>query len=241
MRSQRQIPWLLLGVTAAVSAASGTFVTSWWRLRPRQVIDAYHIWFHRNGEATYNNTRWLGVTVQKCPLDLWIFQEILAEVKPDVLVEAGTYRGGSAYYFASVFDLAGRGRVLTVDIEDFPGKPRHDRITYLLGSSTSEEIASKIRASIRDGEKVMVVLDSDHHKDHVLNELRTYSPLVSPGSYLIVEDTHFNGNPILPKFGPGPMEAVREFLQSHPGFQPDTSREKYGMTFNRSGYLKRLR
>lgn len=204
-------------------------------------MDAYHIWYTKNDRSTYNNTRWLGIETQQCPLDMWVYQEMLTEVKPDVMIEAGTYLGGSAYFFASIFDLLKHGRVITVDIEDLPGKPKHDRITYLLGSSTSDEIIEKIKRLILPGEKVMVILDSDHHKAHVLNELKRYSPLVSDGSYLIVQDTHFNGHPILPKFGPGPMEAVEEFLKSNGDFRPDRSREKFGMTFNPGGFLKRVR
>lgn len=212
-----------------------------WRSRPQRIIDAYHVWYTKNDRSTYNNTRWLGVETQQCPLDMWVYQEMLSELKPDVLIEAGTYQGGSAYFFASMFDLLRHGRVITVDIEDFPAKPKHDRITYLLGSSTSDEILEKITRLIAPGEKVMVILDSDHHKPHVLTEMKRYSPLVSPGSYLIVQDTHFNGHPILPDYGPGPMEAVEEFLQSNPGFAPDRSREKFGMTFNPGGFLKRVR
>jgi len=232
---------LLFTVVVLVCLAAGAFAESWWRTRPRQVIDAYHVWYHRKGEETYNNTQWMGVEVQKSPLDMWVMQEILHEVKPDVLVEAGTYMGGSAFYFASLFDLMGHGRIVTVDIEDHPGKPQHPRITYLTGSSTSDEILARIKAAIQPGEKVLVDLDSDHRKPHVLKELQLYSPLVTPGSYLIVEDTHFNGHPILPKFGPGPGEAVAEFLPSHPEFLPDLSREKFGMTFNPGGYLRRAR
>jgi cephalosporin hydroxylase len=158
-----------------------------------------------------------------------------------VLIEAGTFQGGSALYFASIFDLLGRGRVVTVDIEDQPGKPPHARIQYLLGSSTATEIVERVRGLVKPGEKVMVVLDSDHRRDHVLQELRLYSGLVSPGCYLVGEDTHFNGHPILPKYGPGPMEAVQEFLAGRSDFVPDRSREKFLMTFNRSGYLKRVR
>jgi cephalosporin hydroxylase len=241
MWTQRRISGLWLAVAVLASLTLGALAASWWRTRPRQVINAYHVWYHKKGEETYNNTRWLGAELQKSPLDLWVMQEILYEIKPDVLVEAGTYLGGSAYYFASVFDLLGNGRVITIDIEDHPGKPRHPRITYLIGSSTAEGIVSQIKAAIRPGEKVLVDLDSDHHKAHVLNELRLYSPLVTPGSYLIVEDTHFNGHPILPKFGPGPGEAVQEFLESHPEFRPDARREKFGMTFNPGGYLRRVR
>ena len=231
---------ILVVVFVAAAFAAGAFTASWWRTRPRQVIDAYHVWYHRHGEETYNNTQWLGIEVQKCPLDLWVMQEIVHEIQPDVLVEAGTYMGGSAYYFASLFELMNHGRVVTIDIEDHPGKPSHPRITYLLGSSTSGEIVSRVKAAIHPGEKVLVDLDSAHNQAHVAKELELYSPLVTPGSYLIVEDTHFNGHPILPKFGPGPGEAVAEFLPVHPEFRADPRREKFGMTFNPGGYLQRL-
>lgn len=233
-------------VTIALAAAlAGGGLGAWAtarRLRaPEQVVAAFHRWYHANGATTYNNTYWMGVPMQKCPLDAWTYQEILHETKPDVLVEAGTYKGGSAFFYASLFDLLKHGRVITVDIEDYPGKPPHERVNFLLGSSTSEEILRKIRASIQPGEKVMVALDSDHHKAHVAKELALYSPLVSLGMYLVVEDTHFNGHPILPRFGPGPMEAVDEFVASHPEFVIDRTREKFGMTFNPRGWLKRVK
>ena len=86
----------------------------------------------------------------------------------------------------------------------------------------------------------MVILDSDHRKDNVLAELRAYSPLVQPGDYLIVEDTNVNGHPLVPDFGPGPMEAVDEFLATDDSFEIDPAREKFYMTFNPRGYLRRL-
>ena len=228
-------------VTALVFGLAGVLATNWWHHRPAHIQAAFHKLFHKRGEETYQKTYWLGAHAQKCPLDMWIYQEILFETRPDVLIEAGTFKGGSAYYFASIFDLLKHGRVITIDIEEFPGRPVHDRITYLLGSSTSDQILAQVRSLIRPGETVMVSLDSDHHKNHVLNELRLYHSLVTPGNYLVVEDTHFNGHPILPKFGPGPTEAVEEFLRGNPDFQVDRSREKFGLTFNPGGYLKRMR
>lgn len=229
-------------VAGGLGVLLGFAVTSYRDRRPENVIAAFHRLFHKRGETTYNNTRWLGTDIQKCPLDLFVFQEILYETRPDVLVETGTFKGGSALYFASLFDLMNHGRVITVDIEDQPVKPKHPRITYLLGSSTSDEILAKIHGLIAPGEKVMVTLDSNHARDHVIKELNLYAPLVSAGCYLVVEDTHFNGHPILPKFGPGPMEAVSEFLATGgASFARDASREKYLLTFNPGGFLRRVR
>jgi cephalosporin hydroxylase len=204
-------------------------------------MKAYHEWSYKNLASDWAGAHWLGVSLLKGPWDLWVYQEILSETKPDILVEAGTYLGGSAYYFASIFDLMKHGRVVTIDIVDFPGKPKHDRISYLLGSSTSPEILNSVRQAIKPGDRVMVVLDSDHHKTHVLNELRLYSGLVTVGDYLVVEDTNINGHPVYPGFGPGPMEALQEFLHENNSFVSDKTRERYGVSYYPDGWLKRIR
>lgn len=201
---------------------------------------AYHVWSYDNMETTWGNTHWLGASVLKGPADLWMYQEVIYDTKPDILIEAGTYKGGSAYYFASIFDLMNHGRVVTIDIIDFPERPKHDRITFLLGSSTSEPILKSVREAIKPGERVMVVLDSDHHKAHVLNELRLYSGFVTVGNYLVVEDTNINGHPVYPSFGPGPGEAVEEFLRENHHFVPDKSRERSGISYYPNGWLKRV-
>jgi len=223
-----------------VGTAAGFSSARWWDLRPDRVRDNFHLLFHKNGATTYNNTYWHGVNVQKSPLDLWVYQEILSERKPDVLIECGTYKGGSAFYFANLMDQLGRGRIITIDIEKQPNLPQHPRITYLEGSSVAPESLAKIRALLQPGETVMVSLDSDHHKDHVLKELELYHPLVTPGQYLVVEDTHMGGHPILPSHGPGPLEAVQAFLAAgNRPFEVDHTREKFLMSFNRGGYLLR--
>lgn len=204
------------------------------------VTTAFHILYHTDENTTWLDTSWLGVPVKKCPLDLWIYQEIIYETKPNVIVEAGTGKGGSAYFFASLLDLMGSGRVLTIDVEDRAGKPRHERITYLRGSSTSDETIQMVRSLIREGDKAMVSLDSNHTKPHVLDELRLYGGLVTVGNYLVLEDTNLNGHPVRPNCGPGPMEALGEFLKENSSFVPDLSREKFGLTFNPRGYLKRI-
>jgi cephalosporin hydroxylase len=203
------------------------------------LIDAFHRWYHAN-DLDVNMPNWLGHPFWKCPLDAWVYQEIIFDTKPDVLVEAGTYKGGSALYFASIFDLLGRGRVISIDIKDFH-PPQHPRISYLLGSTTSPEIFQGIKSSIRPGERVMVSLDSDHHKDHVLSELKLYGPLVTPGCYMVVEDTDINGHPLIDNEGPGPMEAVVEFLKTNQDFTQDRSREKFGLTMFPGGWLKKVK
>ena len=120
-------------------------------------------------------------------------------------------------------------------------RPNHNRITYLLGSSTSKEIMEDVQRFIVNKNQIMVILDSDHKKEHVLSELRIYSQFVTKGSYIIVEDTNINSHPIFPDFGPGPMEAVKDFLEENKDFVIDKSREKFYLTFNPDGYLKRVR
>ncbi|MDA1095215.1 MAG: CmcI family methyltransferase [Acidobacteria bacterium] len=190
---------------------------------------------------TWRNTLWMGHPILKCPLDLWIYQELVVEIKPAVIVESGTAFGGSALYLASICDIVGQGKVVTVDVEHRDGRPDHPRISYLTGSSTSDETFDRVLQELDgcDG-PIMVILDSDHRKAHVLAELRRYGPIVSPGSYLIVEDTNLNGHPIEPHFGPGPAEAVEEFLNSDAGFRVDRSREKLYLTFNPGGYLRKV-
>ncbi|MDY6803194.1 MAG: CmcI family methyltransferase [Cyanobacteriota bacterium] len=189
---------------------------------------------------TWSETFWMGHPIFKCPLDLWIYQEIMFKLKPDVVIESGTYHGGSALYLASICDLIGNGKVITIDLTDSYGgqkKTKHERITYLLGSSTSNEIIDEVRKLIPTNSTVLVILDSDHHKDHVLDELRLYHKFVTPGSYLIVEDSHYNGNPVKQNFGPGPREAIEDFLKENSEFKVDREQEKFYMTFNPGGYL----
>ncbi len=201
------------------------------------IIDPFHRLYYDSG--IWMNTYWLGVPIQKCPLDMWIYQELIYELKPDLIVESGTADGGSAYYLASLCDLIHKGRIMSIDIVA-KTRPQHPRVSYLTGSSVSEEIYNAVRASIQPGERVMVILDSDHSYEHVLNELRIYAPLVTAGSYLIVEDTNINGNPVFPGFGPGPMESLQQFLAENKGFVVDKSREKFFMTFFPDGFLKKL-
>jgi len=203
-------------------------------------LRSFHLYLYDTAGSTWLNTYWLGVPTEKTPQDMWTYQEIIHDTTPDVLIEAGTADGGSAYYFASMFDLVNRGRVITIDIIDSPKRPRHNRISYVLGSSTAPEIVAKVKSMIAPGERVMVSLDSDHSKSHVAQELKMYSDLVTPGCYMVVEDTNVNGHPVYPGFGPGPMEALREFMATDSRYTIDRTREKFGVTFFPDGWLRRV-
>jgi len=147
--------------------------------------------------------------------------------------------GGSALFMANMMDLIGKGEVITIDIN--PGiRPAHPRIRYVQGSSTDASLLEEVLRDRHDGMR-MVILDSDHSKAHVKRELELLSPYVTTGSYLIVEDTNINGHPTCPEFGPGPFEALEEFLGLTTDFVVDSSREKFLMTFNPRGFLKRVR
>ena len=205
-----------------------------------RVVAPFHELYYGSEAQTWKNTYWLGVPVSKCPLDLWVYQEIISEVKPGLIVETGTYRGGSALFMATVCDAVGAGRILTIDIEELSARPEHPRVRYLLGSSTSEEVKREVAQEALANGPVLVILDSDHSAAHVLAELEAYAPLVSPGSYLVVEDTNVNGHPVLADFGPGPMEAVEAFLRENEEFVIDSLREKFMLSFNPKGFLRRV-
>lgn len=207
----------------------------------KEIVQGFHHLYydsHILGKSFFD-TFWLGVSTLKCPMDLWVYQEILHELKPDLIIETGTANGGSALFLASMFDLIGKGEIVTIDIEKNERRPQHKRIQYLHGSSTSDEIVGAVKKIAADKPTVLVILDSDHSQAHVSRELTIYAPLVTKGSYLIVEDSNVNGHPVAPEHGPGPMEALDEFLITNKNFVIDAEREKFLMTFNPRGYLRR--
>jgi cephalosporin hydroxylase len=204
-----------------------------------EIVRQFHRLYYREREQTWQNTYWLGVPAHKCPLDLWIYQELFFKTRPDVIVESGTRFGGSALFLACMCELVGTGRVITIDVDPVEGRPEHPRLSYVEGSSVQPEVVAQVSSGITAGESVMVVLDSDHHKVHVLEELRLYSPMVTTESYLVVEDTNLHGNPVQTRFL-GPAEAVEEFLRETDDFEIDRSCEKFFMTFNPGGFLKRV-
>jgi len=206
------------------------------RLRPDQylldLLTKQYLYAAAAGE-TWATMEWRGRKILKSPTDLWMYAELLQRVRPELVIETGTYEGGSALFMADLMNVFGiSGKVVTIDIA--PRKvPEHMRVTALAGSSLADNIVFHVTA-MRDMTPKIVILDSDHSYKHVLAELRLYSCFLASGDYLIVEDTSTD------MLDGGPRRAVREFLADNQEFQIDQNCERLGLTFNRGGYLTKL-
>jgi len=184
-------------------------------------------------------SRYFGIRTEKCPFDFWVYQEMIFELQPDVIIEIGNFLGGALLAYAHQLDHMGRGRVIGVDIENRISAPAvcaHPRVTLITGDAC--ERFEDVRRLIHDDEKVLVIEDSSHTYENTLNVLRTYCGLVAPGGYFIVEDSNcHHGVEIGPS--PGPYEAIIDFVKEHPEFESDRSRESFFITWNPMGYLRR--
>jgi cephalosporin hydroxylase len=206
----------------------------------KDIFDKFHSKYYYS--KIWAETYWMGKHVFKCPLDLWVYQEMIFELKPELIIETGTFHGGSALFFANLFDIIGIGQVITIDVDKMSDMPVHKRIIYLEGSSLSGKVIGKIKEYAAGKTNILVFLDSDHKCDHVLKELEIYSKFVSKGNYIVVEDSNLNGHPVYSGFGqgPGPMEAIEKFMEDNREFEIDKSKEKFLLTFNPNGFLKRI-
>jgi cephalosporin hydroxylase len=200
---------------------------------------------------------WLGVPIIQMPADVLAMQEVVWRTQPDVIIETGIARGGSVVFFASLLAIIGKGKVIGVDIDIRPHNrdtiekhPQSSRITLIQGSSVAPETLNRVRAEIPADATVMVVLDSDHSRDHVLAELRAYAPLVSLGHYLICADTVLglitsDQTPVNRSkvWYPGnePLSALRAFLAEDDRFEVDPEiNGKLIVASSTGGYVRRV-
>jgi len=197
---------------------------------------------------------WLGRPIIQFPQDMIAMQEIIWEIKPDLIIETGIAHGGSLIFHASMLELLGKGEVLGIDIEIRPHNkkaieehPMFKKIHMIEGSSISTEVINKVKEFARDKKTVLVCLDSYHTKEHVLKELELYSPFVTKGSYIVVFDTIVDDMPDeLFKDKPwnqksNPKKALQEFLKTNKDFVIDKSiQHKLVITVAPDGYLKRI-
>ena len=201
--------------------------------------EAYVKWFHDSN--VWKDMTWHGVRTLKLPSDLWNYQEIIFEHRIEHVIETGTRHGGSALFFAETLAARGaRGPVVSIDVDGLSNQAGvRPGIHFLLGHSGAMVTVDRAFALLpAERGPVFLILDSDHSHDHVLRELRKWVPRLNAGDYLVVEDTIVNGHPVRPDHGPGPMEAIRDYLAEAPGLlRHDAERErKFGASFAPRGH-----
>ncbi len=210
------------------------------------IVERFNDLFYTGGAA--RNLSWRGVEIIKNPCDLWMMVELFQKLRPRVLIETGTHLGGSALFYADIL------RVLEIDCKvvtiDYNPKwtvdPVSRGVSSLVGYSTDDAILQKVRAIVAERCKApvdhcMVTLDAGHSEEVVSKELDTYGDLVTVGSYIIAEDSNVNGHPSFKEHGPGPWEAVDKFLKKTGRFVVDRDCERFLLTFNPRGWLRRVR
>jgi len=195
-------------------------------------------------EVVFDKVSWMGIPTLKNVMDLWIYQELIFELRPDLIIEMGSFKGGSTLYLAQLLDQLGQGQVVSVDLDHSPFVAEHARITTITGSTQDRAIISQLHELAAD-KSVMIIHDADHTREMVLADLETYADLVTKNSYFIVEDgvvDLFSKDTLLgATMGcSGPLPAVREFLLKDKRFEIDRSCERYLLTYNPCGYLKKI-
>ena len=197
---------------------------------------------------------WMGRPIIQLPQDMMAMQEIIWQVKPDLVIECGIAHGGSIIYYASLLELQGHGEVLGIDRDIRPhnreaieSHPMSKRISMIEGSSIDPAVVEQVRAAAA-GKKVILVLDSNHTHEHVLEELRAYAPMTSVGSYCVVMDTVVEDMPedAFPDRpwgkGDNPKTAVWAYLEENRNFEIDQAiHSKLLITVAPDGYLRRVR
>lgn len=215
---------------------------------------AYHLWYYNH--QIWETTVWAGVKALKSPCDMWNYQEIIFEQQPSLIIEFGTRFGGSTLFFAALLNqlnqrqlnqrqLNQRSCIFSVDISHellHDAVKQHPLIELMQSSSAAPPVAHRIQQLRQEFPgRVFAILDSDHSKPHVLNEMLLLRPLLRSGDYLVVEDSNINGHPVLPGWGEGPFEAMAEYFATYPeDYDRDHAREqKFGFTFATGGFLIR--
>ena len=214
-------------------------------------------WVEKSMRAKYvYNYTWMGIPIIQFPEDIVAMQEIIWNVKPDLIIETGIAHGGSILFSASMLELiGGEGEVLGIDIDirehnrqRIEKHPMSNRVKMISGSSVSEDTIQQVMKVAKNKKNILVCLDSNHTHEHVMQELKLYAPLVSIGSYCVVFDTFVEDMPddLFPdrpwSVGDNPKTAVKEFLQVNSNFEIDQSvHNKLLITVAPGGYLKRVK
>jgi cephalosporin hydroxylase len=174
---------------------------------------------------------WMGRPIIQLPEDMIRAQEVIFKVKPTVIIETGVAHGGSLIYYASLFKVMGQGRIIGVDIEIRPHNrkaieehPLSNMITLIEGNSVGPEVLEKVQSQLKPDDRVLVFLDSNHTKDHVLKELNAYHKFVTAGSYIVATDGVMQWVADTARAQKdwtwnNPSEAAFDFVKAHPEFE----------------------
>ena len=187
----------------------------------------------------WRHTTWMGHRIETAPTDLLAYQEIITDVRPDWIVETGAGDGSRSLFLAGMCELVGHGHVVAID-PDEGERPDHPRLQYLTADADSDEAISAVTDLVGSG-TALVVLGSRRSRAEMVREFEAYASFVPVDGYVVVADTVVNGNPVWPGFGPGPAEGVKQALGAHGEFIADPLMEKYSLTFNPGGFLRRVR
>lgn len=212
-----------------------------------------NLWIKSAAEHRYMyEPTWLGRPLIQFPTDIVAMQELIWTVQPDVIVETGVAHGGSLVLSASILELLGKGKVVGVDIEirahnraAIEAHPLKHRIELIEGSSIAEDTIASVKKAICNGQKIMVVLDSNHTEAHVHRELELYGDMVTPGSYMVAHDGAQSWVWDIPRGklewkDDHPMTAIHKYLAAHPEFVNEPSWTRLGITSSPDGWLKKV-
>ena len=218
----------------------------------KAAADTFNVVSNRD-QYSYNFS-WMGRPIIQYPQDMMAMQELIWDIKPDLIIETGIAHGGSLIYYASMMELIGKGEVLGIDIDirehnrrEIEAHPMSKRIQMIQGSAIDEELVAEVARRAEGKQTIMVCLDSNHTHDHVLRELELYAPFVTVGSYCVVFDTIVED---MPKgayerpwdVGNNPKTAVWEYLKHNDNFEIDHQIDnKLLISVAPEGYLKRVK
>lgn len=216
----------------------------------RELVEALWLKLSAEQKVMYE-PRWMGIQLIQLATDLIATQEVLWNVKPDLVIETGIAHGGSLVLSASILELIGKGSVLGIDVDirehnrkNIDAHPMRKRIDMIQGSSIAPEIVAEVKKRAEGAKSVVVFLDSNHSTEHVAAELEAYAPLVTPGSYIVAGDGAQAFVSDIPRGKPewkndNPLIAIHDFLKRHPEFEIDRSMERFGACQSPDGYLRR--
>ncbi len=236
--------FLQAGWQAVLARDTGVISDPDYAQRLRFTLGEYLNWYFSD-KAFLHSLTWMGIPTRKLVTDVWIYQEIIVETAPDLIIEIGSFYGGSTQFLAQMLDACGQGEVLSIDVSHEHFRARHARIRTITADCSSPDVVREVER-LCEGKRVMLIHDGDHTAAAVARDLALYARFVTPGMYLIVEDgvvdildaRHSKIGRAYPDGGP--LRAVRSMLPAlERDFELDMRRERFLLTTNPQGYFRR--